>query len=51
MAKASKKVGKNKRSLALEPLVPKTDNQRIAAGLLEEHQVVIMEGLAGTGKT
>lgn len=52
MAKPSKKVGKDKKAtLALKEFVPATDNQRIAVGLLEDHQVVIMEGLAGTGKT
>lgn len=30
---------------------PRTDNQAIALDLLETYQVVIMEGLAGTGKT
>lgn len=51
MAKASKKHPVRKKSFSIEPITPATDNQRIAVGLLEDHQVVIMEGLAGTGKT
>jgi|TARA_R100001086_G_scaffold43676_2_gene19314 phosphate starvation-inducible PhoH-like protein len=52
MAKASKRVGKNRPfKFSIAPITPATDNQRIAMGLMEDHQVVIMEGLAGTGKT
>lgn len=52
MAKASKTVGKGKRaSIHLERLVPATTNQETAIGLLRSRQVVILEGLAGTGKT
>lgn len=52
MKKVTKRSGKSKgRAAKLCSLVPATDNQRIAVGLLEDHQVVIMEGLAGTGKT
>ena len=51
MAKASRKVSKTKSTPSIEPLIPATDNQRIALGHLEDFQVVILEGLAGTGKT
>jgi phosphate starvation-inducible PhoH-like protein len=52
MAKASKKVGKNRPfKLSIAPITPATDNQRVAMGLMDDFQVVIMEGLAGTGKT
>ena len=52
MAKASKTVGKGKRaSIHLERLVPATTNQETAISLLRSRQVVILEGLAGTGKT
>lgn len=52
MAKASKNVGKGKRaSIQLEKLTPATPNQEMAVSLLRSKQVVILEGLAGTGKT
>jgi phosphate starvation-inducible PhoH-like protein len=52
MAKASKKVGKERAlKFGVEPISPKTDNQRTAMELMKTHQVVVMEGLAGTGKT
>ena len=52
MSKPSKKVGKNRsRKPTLEQIVPATDAQRVAVGLMEDKQVVVMEGLAGTGKT
>lgn len=52
MAKPSKNVGKGKKaSIHISPLTPKTDNQRLALQLLQEYQAVVLEGLAGTGKT
>ena len=51
MAKASRKISKSKAPLSIETLVPATDNQRVAVGHLEDFQVVLLEGLAGTGKT
>ena len=52
MAKASKTIGKGKRaSISIEKLTPATQNQELALHLLRSKQVVILEGLAGTGKT
>ena len=52
MAKASKTVGKGKKaSIHLEKLTPATPNQEMAVSLLRSKQVVVLEGLAGTGKT
>lgn len=52
MAKPSESVGKGKRSSRTLPQIsPATDRQREAMEHLRTKQVVIMEGLAGTGKT
>lgn len=57
MAKSSKKASSAPRKvsrrsgLPIEKISPKTDNQKIAMELMELRQVVVLEGLAGTGKT
>jgi phosphate starvation-inducible PhoH-like protein len=52
MAKPSKAVGKGKKAgIVIEKLVPRTQNQELAVHELRSKQVVILEGLAGTGKT
>lgn len=52
MAKPSKNVGKGKKStLSVQPLSPRTDNQALAMALLREYPAVVLEGVAGTGKT
>jgi phosphate starvation-inducible PhoH-like protein len=56
MARTSRKkvqsnIGPRKASISLTPLTPKTKNQERALKLMDTHQVVILEGLAGTGKT
>ncbi len=50
---SAKQVGRTRKKpeSKISRVVPATDNQRIGVGLLEDYQVVIMEGLAGTGKT
>ncbi len=52
MRKASKHVGKGRRAnFNIEDLKPATDNQRKAIEAFQNSQAVILEGLAGTGKT